>query len=547
MSPPHSPTEPATGRVGVSPGAVLEANRGFFEALEIVFPVRFEPRATGDTRGLDGALMIGDSAEPPACRCLIATPGTTQQELADGQGSGVRFGSSPALDPCLRGALLHDVRAASLSPLAVQPGDEVLAEGPNGPVWTRRGEDERQVHRVALSPAQHDSSLPLRAQLRAGQFLSMLPLAVFLRELTEPHQWTRPPLRASFVMDDPNLRWPTYGFVDFRSLASHATEHGYHVTVAPVPLDSWPVSRSAARAFVEFPGSLSLCIHGLAHRRHELERFRSVAEARRGLALALRRVAILERRAGIRVDRVMAAPHERCSAVTTEAMLQLGFEALVIDRANPWRFRPEQEKPVAGWDLAELVSGGLPVIRRESLSASREDLILRAFLGQPLVLYGHHDDLSEGPEVLATIADEVNRLGDLRWTSLGEIARTNYLLGRTGSLLTVRMLCRRVHLQVPKGVSEIAVELPGVRSAADGTIRCGDSLVSFGSDGSIFRSHPVPVDGGTIDIELTRPRARPALARTLPTSTAWALVRRAIAEGRDRMQPLEHRMRQGAL
>ena len=98
-------------------------------------------------------------------------------------------------------------------------------------------------------------------------------------------------------------------------------------------------------------------------------------------------------------------------------MLQLGFEALAIDRANPWRFRPEQEKPVAGWELAELVSGGLPVIRRESLSVSREDLILRAFLGQPLVLYGHHDDLSEGPDLLREIvAEEIDRLGDVRWT-----------------------------------------------------------------------------------------------------------------------------------
>ena len=181
----------------------------------------------------------------------------------------------------MRGALLHDARAARLRSLTVQPGDEVLAAGPNGPVWTRRGRDERQVDRVALSPAQHDSSLPLRAQLRVGQFLSLLPLAVFLRELTEPQQWTRPPLRASFVMDDPNLRWPTYGFIDFRSLASHAAEHGYHVTIAPVPLDSWPVNGSAARVFAEAPESLSLCVHGLAHLRHELERFRSVDEARR--------------------------------------------------------------------------------------------------------------------------------------------------------------------------------------------------------------------------------------------------------------------------
>ena len=488
--------------------------------------------------------MLDEPLEPPACTCLIAAPGNSNLDSAGHQQAAVRFASSLALDKCLRDASLHDARAARLGPLPVHPGDEVMAEGPNGPVWTRRGQGGARVHRVALSPAQQDSSLPLRAQLRAGKFLSLLPLAVFLRELTEPRQWTRPPLRACFVMDDPNLRWPTYGFINFRSLAHHAADHGYHVSIAPVPLDSWPVSGSAARVFAEAPESLSLSIHGHAHLRHELERFRSVDEARRELAAALRRVAGLERRAGVNVDRVMAAPHERCSAVTTEAMLQLGFEALVIDRANPWRFRPEKEKPVAGWELAELVSGGMPVIRREDLSVSREDLILRAFLGQPLVLYGHHDDLSEGPDFLATLANEINRLGEVQWTSLGEIARTNYLLAETGSLLTVRMLCRRAQLRVPTGVSEIAIEMPGVRGAADGTVSCGDSLVSFEPDGNVLRSSPVPVDGGTIDIGLTRPEARAAVDRFRPADTAWALVRRLIAEGRDRVQPLEHRMGQ---
>ena len=538
MSLSHSPTRPSRSLVGVTPGSVLEENLGLFEALELVFPVRFEPRARGDMQGVDGALVLGDFADAPTCRCLIATPCTSHQDSANGQGTGVRFASSSTLDPCLRGALLHDARVAGLSPLAVEPGEEVLAEGPNGPVWTRQGPGEAQVHRVALSPAQHDSSLPLRAQLRAGQFLSMLPLAVFLRELTEPHQWTRPPLRASFVMDDPNLRWPTYGFIDFRSLASHAAEHGYHVAIAPVPLDSWPVSGSAAGVFAEAPESLSLCIHGHAHIRHELERFRSGDEARRELAVALRRVSELERRAGVHVDRVMAAPHERCSAVTTEAMLQLGFEALVIDRANPWRFRPEKEKPVAGWELAELVSGGLPVIRREDLSVSREDLILRAFLGQPLVLYAHHDDLSEGPDFLATLANEINRLGEVRWTSLGEIARTNFLSRRSGSRLTVRMLCRQAQVRLLAGISNLLVEMPGVDGAADGRVSIGGISTRWERDGCNLRSPGAPVDSDTVDVVITPPRNTRAASIDGRRASSWALCRRLIGECRDRAQPI---------
>ncbi len=394
------------------------------------------------------------------------------------------------------------------------------------------------MHTVALSPFQPDSALPLRAQMREGQFLSLLPTVAFLREVTGEGRWSSPPLRASFVIDDPNLRRPKYGFVDFRALASHAADHGYHVSVATVPLDSWPVSSAASRVFAGNPNSLSLAVHGNQHLRYELERFRSAAKAREQMDQALRRVDALERRAGVRIDRVMAPPHERCSPVATEAMLHAGFEALTIDRANPWRFRPDEEKAVAGWELAELVSGGLPVFRREHIDVSRCDLVLRAFLDQPLIMYGHHNDLSEGPDRLANVAKEIDRLGDVRWKSLGEIARTNYLQRRTGSLLTVRMLCRRAKLRVPEGVSEISVEMPAVRGAADGMVSIGNVATRWERDGRNLRSLGTRVDRDTVDIVITPPNAFPTESTARPRASTWALIRRLIAESRDRAQPM---------
>jgi len=38
-----------------------------------------------------------------------------------------------------------------------------------------------------------------------------------------------PPLRACFVIDDPNLHWPSYGHLDYRRMAEHARRGGYHV------------------------------------------------------------------------------------------------------------------------------------------------------------------------------------------------------------------------------------------------------------------------------------------------------------------------------
>ena len=58
--------------------------------------------------------------------------------------------------------------------------------------------------------------------------------------------WTLPPPRASFVIDDPNLHWPSYGYLDYRELVAHAPQHGYHVGLATVPLDGWLIDRRAA-------------------------------------------------------------------------------------------------------------------------------------------------------------------------------------------------------------------------------------------------------------------------------------------------------------
>ncbi len=166
-------------RVGVFPGSMLDRNQELFEALELAFPVRFEARIGGETRDLDAALVLDGRIDSLTCPRFVVDQAIAPESTGDRHAE-VRFSSSPQLDRPLREAILHDARAESVGPLVPEPGEEVMAEGPDGPLWTRKGEGAKQVQRVALSPAQSDSSLPLRAQLRAGRFLSLLPLASFL-------------------------------------------------------------------------------------------------------------------------------------------------------------------------------------------------------------------------------------------------------------------------------------------------------------------------------------------------------------------------------
>ena len=65
-----------------------------------------------------------------------------------------------------------------------------------------------------------------------------------------------------------------------------------------------------------------------------------------------------------------------------------------------------------------LVTGGLPVILRRPFDTSEGELALMAFLDQPLVIYGHHQDLAEGFGPLAVWAERVRAIAPARWESL---------------------------------------------------------------------------------------------------------------------------------
>jgi hypothetical protein len=232
----------------------------------------------------------------------------------------------------------------------------------------------------------------------------------------------------------------------------------------------------------------------------------------------------------------MAPPHERCGEFATAGMLRTGFEALMIDRANPWRFRPPEERATAGWELAEMVSGGLPVLRRESVACDDDDLILRAFLRQPLILYLHQKDLKDGYETVATAAARIGRLGRVRWCSPREIVQTNYLRRLAGSTLHVRALSGRIALEMPPGADRVQIHVPRAQGMEGCEVSNGSVASELVDRGGTFDSQPLEARG-TTTVEIVGPGVeRPQTRPSVRTSTA--IARRTIAELRDRLQPV---------
>lgn len=519
-------------RVGIVPAHEHAARPRLLAAIERILPVTFEARDAGDWRDLDAVVSFGPAgrdAEASGLPVLVAEAG----EVA-GSAAPVAVPAAAPVDRILRGARLTEAHTRPLT--GTQAGGAVLATIGDVPGWTRHG----RLERIGAAPDELDEGEPLRQRLAPGRSLALLALVHFLRETCGGRRWERPPLQAAFILDDPNLHWPSYGHVRYPELLRHAEQWGYHVAVAMVPLDSWLVHPRAAQLFRRGAGQLSVCVHGNDHTGPELGRVGSDAEAAALAAQALRRAARFERRARVPVSRVMVPPHERLSEHAARGLRDLGFEAVCVTRPYPWTRRgpetpwltsPEGAGPLVAWGPTELVAGGLPLILRVPFPHAREDLVLRAFLGQPIVLYGHHGDLHEGLDLLADAATFVNGLGPVRWGPLDALARGTVESRRAGTILSVRPHAHRVIVDLPDGVEELRIDAGALRLAADAPVL---ARVAGEPPASLTADRALPVAGAE-RVELDLRPAVPAETVGAPPRRLWPVARRLAGEGRDRV------------
>jgi hypothetical protein len=526
--------------VGVHPPTELARRAELFDALVEAFPgIRFEGRGPGELAGIDALIEFGDaSAAVAAAEAGMPALALLGPEGAAGPPVEVALGSTDDLDRRLRGRALFDRHLGEPVPLPAPAGAVVLAQHEGRSLWTRRG----LLDVAAVGPDELGPDEPLRMRLRGERCLALLPLIELLRTLDDGAGWQPPPPRATFLLDDPNLHWPSYGFVKLRELADHGDRHGYHLALAMVPLDAWFAHPRAASLLRE-RASLSLLVHGNDHLGRELGR----ADTGGALALAAqaqRRIDAFEHHSGVPVSRVMAPPHEACSEAIADALPRAGFEAITMTRPFPWLAEsPDQwlSKPpdsgrLTGWRPADVTPNGLPVMLRHPLTGgghSPSEVVLRAYLNQALILYGHQEDLADGLDVLARLATDVNRIGVAGWGSLADLAAGNFERLREGELLRIRPYSRRIEIEVPEGVAELVVERP------PGS-RAEDSVRSPGHRARLGKPFPVAA-GERIELSLSAPDAVSPTSIPAPRRRAWPIARRIAAEARDRAAPIRRR------
>jgi hypothetical protein len=547
-----------TKLIGVIPTRERAARRRLFDALELAFPVRFEGREPGRHDGLDAALLLPGSGPPEEAvgdrlPVLVAVgeeapapPPAPLGERPRARGPALRLGTIAPLDRRLRGTRLRDAAVKRAPAIEASAADAVLATRGGDPMWVSRPARGAPVELVAVAPAELGEEECLRDRLRDGRFLALAALVHFLRSACGDAGWRPPGLRASFMFDDPNLHWTSYGHLPYRELVRHADAHGYHVAFAMVPLDGWFAHPAAVRLFRERPDRLSLIVHGNNHTRLELAHPDSRDRSRALLAQALRRTRAFERRSGLRVGRVMAAPHGVCSEPMARSLVPMGFEALCISRPYPWLARPPAQwlarppgaSPLAGWEPASLVADGVPVLLRRGFDDPEEDLALRAFLDQPLIVYGHHGDMKSGLDRLAHLAGVIQGLGDVEWMSPGEIAATGFATLHEGDTMRVRMFSRRALVPVPDGVRRLEVEVQPLEStAARDQLAWACNGCGAGQSPAL---EPIALPEGAAGVEVRLVRSGAPDPPHIETAQLplRAVARRAVGEGRDRLAPL---------
>lgn len=510
----------------------LVANARLFDALQAAFGVRFAAWEDSPSR-CDAVILVGDDAIPSAAEASafgVPTLAILGTRAAEASSTDIHVGRDSAIDRRLHGIVL--VEQPPTAALAIARGESVLADGPLGPAWATSRTAWR-IDRVS-GPlpvlGEHDV---LRQGLRVAGSLALLALVQLIRSIT-PHFWSTPGLRASFVFDDPNLRRPSYGHINYRALVAHADAHRYHVAIAMIPLDARRPSAKAVATFRERPDRLSIVMHGNDHVRRELMQPLEPPEALALGAQALRRIARFERDSGMSVQRIMMPPHGLCSHNVVRALGQLGYEAVCAIHPAPWTEDPPADQLLAGWSPVEFLDG-CAILPRFPLVVRPTEIALRAFLNQPLVLYGHHEDVAGGMDDLAAAAARVNAVGDVRWCSISEMAHDSHEVARDGSLLRVRPWARLLRVAVPEDVDEVVVESPpGASTGMSGwTVagRTGAGPLPFGE--------PHPVNGSSqLALRLVpHHTVEPRTVRS-PRHRTWPAMRRRVTEMRDRLAPM---------
>lgn len=271
---------------------------------------------------------------------------------------------------------------------------------------------------------------PLTAELEFERATDeYIPAIIFLRTGFGDRCWHNPHVGAGIVIDDPLLK-RTYGFIKFPDLLGSARRHGFRVTLAFIPWNSWRSSAKHVRLFLDHRDCFDICAHGCDHTNNEYgtEDY-DVMLAKN--VIAAERMERHRRRTGLSCEALMVCPQEQYSLQAMKAFADSGrFLALVNTSCVPRNLTSPQ---VCAADLllpAQDSFFGFPVFKRHYWK-DMSPFAMGLFLGKPAILVEHHEFFRDDCSNIEAFASQlVEKSPDVEWKPISDIASTTHLQRR---------------------------------------------------------------------------------------------------------------------
>jgi hypothetical protein len=283
--------------------------------------------------------------------------------------------------------------------------------------------------------ARQDPPAPaaVRTTLPSTAFSAIAPAALFVRHAAGESGWQAPGHYANLTIDDPWLTEP-YGHLSYRGLLEQMEAHDFHTTIAFVP---WNYDRNdpATVALIrERPRRFSIAIHGNNHDRVEFPAYdkRPLDVQLANVRQAVARMEQFRRLTGLPYDRVMIFPHRIAPAATLAGLKRYNYAA-TFNSSNVPIDVPRPGDPLFPMRAVSTLFEGFASVRRHSVEAPlpEREIAVDAFLGNPLLFYGHHVFFARGISAFNDVANRVRRIQpDVLWCSLGCVAKHLYLQRR---------------------------------------------------------------------------------------------------------------------
>jgi hypothetical protein len=402
----------------------------FLELLQVVMPVRFVPGAQ-EPAGI-GSVTLRVVATPTelsgtiATACLRTGTPTSSTSLRP---QSVTFSSDRSTPFPFVGRSLETSIPSVCGYLTPIPDERVLASTSEGVLWATGGKEGQPTYRSGMPWPSVSPQTPFFQIFSGARFLDALPVIDFLKKYTVEARRPDPPLRAAFMIDDPNLHSMRYGFVDYSDVVRHATRYRYHMSFATIPLDTWYTHPGAARLFKEARSQVSLLVHGNNHLKNELAQVYSLAQRTNLLAQAIERMRRFSARTGVGFSPLMVPPHGACHDEVLRAMPAHGYLGACVSAGSLTHHNPEKPwTKLLGYRPYETI-GACDVLPRWGLTSHvHATVLVAAYLGQAMIVMGHHQDMREGLDRFDRLADYINSLGTVTWADL----QTLHALGRRG-------------------------------------------------------------------------------------------------------------------